>query len=181
MRKRDIINEWDGKKETFEPLMIDIGERYKGKGTKLDAFHMNDMSSLMQAYRKILEYFNNEQHLVDSWKVFQSKQHSYLETDLLDNPHELSKLVKHGDVYLWLSDIAGWRSNILGYGFKNLKLKLADIIKCLQDKNLNGYVDVKDPASDLQLFYKLATARQYFEITDYDESIEFMLGKDAQI
>ena len=110
---------------------------------------------LIEAYDHLLPYFHSEQDLEEQWQLFKNCQHHYILTDILDEPFNVFKLIPANakKVYLHLSDIPGWRNNIIGYGCKNLREDIIKCIKPLQRRNIEGIIDYKDPASDLQYWH----------------------------
>jgi hypothetical protein len=148
--KRRFIELWDGQRSTFSSIAATIGSKYKQN--PMDAYHMHAMKSFEEAYDHMLAFFHSEQDLAEQWQQFKSFSHKYIEADMLTDPYDAVKLITKSDIYICLSDIAGWRNNIMSYGYKNLRMDLARCIKNLQSKGINGFVDYKDPGTDLQLW-----------------------------
>lgn len=173
--KEKMIQRWDGRRSTFESTLLSIGHAFvnpnSSKTQAIDAFHMHSMKSLIEAYDHILEFFDSEQHLEDSWNIFKQYNHIYIEADMLADPYSVIKLVNTKNIYLCLSDIAGWRNNILGYGYQNLRNNIITCLKGLTDKGVSGFVDYKDPGTDLQLWQSLAAAQQYLKIPPNNETL----------
>lgn len=159
--KRKMIERWDGKRSTFEETLLGIGGEYRKNPT--DAFHMHSMKSVIEAYEHLLPFFDSEDALEQAWLKFKSYNHAYIATDMLTDPWPAIKLVQTKNVYICLSDIAGWRNNIISYGCKNLRQDIATCIKALTNKGVNGYLDYKDPASDLQQWQSFTDAIAYLE------------------
>jgi hypothetical protein len=145
-----IIERWDGSRETFAETLLTIGGEYRKNPT--DAFHMHSMKDIIEAYDHLLPFFNGEEDLKECWQRFKNFKHSYIEADLLDDPWPAIKLINNKRLYICLSDIAGWRNNIIGYGYKNLRNDIAGCIEKLHNKGISGYVDYKDPGTDLQMW-----------------------------
>lgn len=163
--KRKIIEQWDGSRDTFSETILKIGSEYRQN--PVHTFHMHSMKNVIEAYDHMLPYFHNEEDLKECWQQFKTFNHIYIEADLLDDPWPVIKLIKNKNLYVCLSDIAGWRNNIIAYGYQNLR---ADIVNCLtkiKSKGIDGYVDYKDPSTDLQLWQT------------FDESLNY-LNEDIQ-
>lgn len=150
IRKR-IINEWDGTRSHFTVLLEEIKADYKKRFNHPNCFHMSSMNTFDDAYLDILRNFDNEEELEQTWNEFKQLNHVYIHADILAEPWVVTKHIKDSNVYLCLSDIAGWRSNVIAYGYKNLRQQLGSVAKHLQKNNCQGLVDYKDPATDLQL------------------------------
>jgi hypothetical protein len=166
--KEKIIERWDGRRSTFESTLLGIGQEFidpnQNKYKATDAFHMHSMKSLNEAYDHLLAFFDSEQHLEESWKLFKQFNHFYMEADMLVDPYSVIKLINAKNIYICLSDIAGWRNNIISYGYQNLR---NDIINCLQAitrRGVNGIVDYKDPGTDLQLWQSLSAAQEFLKL-----------------
>jgi len=159
--RRKIIERWDGSRETFSDTLLGIGKEYRND--PLRAFHMHSMKDIIEAYEHLLPFFNSEEDLKECWQKFKTFKHSYIEADLLDDPWPAIKSINNKRLYICLSDIAGWRNNIIGYGYKKLRNDIAGCIKKLQNKGINGYVDYKDPGTDLQLWQTFDDAVNYLE------------------
>lgn len=172
--KQKVIERWDGTRSTFSTVLDSIGAEYLGhnKRRPMDVFHMHGMKSFEEAYDHVLSYFDSEQDLEQAWQKFKSFNHHYIEADMLADPYPVIKLITGHNVYLCLSDIAGWRNNILGYGYQNLR---NNIIVCLQrliNKGIKGFVDYKDPGTDLQLWQELSIAIEYLKSPIKNENIQ---------
>ena len=98
---------------------------------------------------------------------FKQLDHKFIHADILSEPWLVTKHIENRNVYLCLSDIAGWRENIIGYGYKTLRNQLSSVAAHLKRNNCTGIVDYKDPATDLQL------------LQEFDEFITF-LKQDLQ-
>lgn len=149
--RQRIIKEWDGTRSHFTTLLDDIKEDYKKKYNHPNCFHMSSMNTFDDAYLDILKNFDSEEHLHSAWLDFKQLEHKFIHADILAEPHRVTKQIKNSKVYLCLSDIAGWRSNIIGYGYKTLRNQLGAVVEHLKKNNCTGIVDYKDPATDLQL------------------------------
>lgn len=154
--RQAIIEHWNGRRSTFENTLLAIGRQYKED--PISAFHMHSMKSLNEAYDHILENFDNEQDLEEQWLKFKSFKHDYIEADMLVDPYATLRLIKSRRIYICLSDIAGWRNNIVGYGYKNLRNNIINCIQEIKNKGITGIVDYKDPGTDLQLWQEFDTA-----------------------
>jgi hypothetical protein len=154
--RRKMIERWDGSRETFSDTLLGIGKEYRTD--PLHAFHMHSMKDVIEAYEHLLPFFNSEEDLKECWQKFKSFKHSYIEADLLDDPWPAIKLIKNKRLYICLSDIAGWRNNIIGYGYKNLRNDIAGCVEKLSNRGITGYVDYKDPGTDLQMWQTLEDA-----------------------
>jgi hypothetical protein len=159
--RKSIIQEWDGKRSTFELLLLSIGKRYRND--PLQTYHMHSMKNLEEAYDHMLAYFKDEQDLEEQWLNYKSFDHSYIEADMLSDPYNALKLIKNKNIYICLSDIAGWRNNIMGYGYRNLRNNIINCLLVMKNKNLDGVVDYKDPGTDLQLWQTFDDAVNYLE------------------
>lgn len=159
--RKKIIERWDGKRETFSNMLLSIGKEYKTNPT--DAFHMHSMKDLSEAYDHILPYFHDEEDLETCWQEFKTFNHSYIEADLLDDPWPAIKLINNKRLYICLSDIAGWRNNIIGYGYQTLRNDIAGCIEKLQHRGISGYVDYKDPGTDLQMWQDFNQALEHLK------------------
>lgn len=160
--KKRTIEEWDGKRSTFESTILNIAKSYNAE-RPLDVFHMHSMKSLIEAYDHILQFFKDEQDLEQCWLQFKTFNHSYIEADMLVNPHNALKLIKGKRVYLCLSDIAGWRNNLMSYGYRTLRNDIINCIQHIKNKGITGVVDYKDPATDLQLWQDFDSAIEYLK------------------
>jgi hypothetical protein len=159
--RKSIIQNWDGRRSTFEPLLLEIGRVYKNN--PIDAFHMHSMNRLEEAYDHMLMHFNSEQDLEEQWLKYKFFDHSYIEADMLTDPYDTLKLIKNKNIYICLSDIAGWRNNIMGYGYRNLRNDIINCLLVMKNKNINGVVDYKDPGTDLQFWQNFDQAINYLE------------------
>jgi hypothetical protein len=157
--KRQIIELWDGKQSSFDAVMTAIGKKYKSN--PLDAFHMHSMKSFDEAYLHILPHFNGPEDLEQQWLKFKSCNHKYIEADMLTDPYAAIKLISSKTIYLCLSDIAGWRNNIMTYGYKNLRNDILSCITAIKNKNIDGFVDYKDPGTDLQMWQSFTAAIEH--------------------
>lgn len=159
--RQKIIQRWDGTRATFKSTLEHIAMEYKPNGQKV--FHMHSMKDLIEAYDFILTFFDSEEELQTLWEKFRKCKHEYIAVDMLDDPFPVLNLIKTRNVYLCLSDIAGWRNNIISYGYLNLR---NDILKCLFSIRKRGFscvVDYKDPATDLQKWQTLEEAIHYLK------------------
>ena len=170
--RKKIIERWDGYRHSFKSTLEAIALEYRDSYEKV--FHMHDMKDLIEAYDHLLPYFHSEQDLQEQWQLFKNCQHHYISTDILDEPFNVFKLLPANSkkVYLHLSDIPGWRNNIIGYGCKNLREDIMKCIKPLQRRNIEGIIDYKDPASDLHYWHTFSEAidhlqQDVFFINDY--------------
>lgn len=170
--RKKIIERWDGYRHSFKSTLEAIALEYRDSYEKV--FHMHDMKDLIEAYDHLLPYFHSEQDLQEQWQLFKNCQHHYISTDILDEPFNVFKLLPANSkkVYLHLSDIPGWRNNIIGYGCKNLREDIMKCVKPLQRRNIEGIIDYKDPASDLHYWHTLSEAvdhlqQDVFFINDY--------------
>jgi len=157
--KQKMIERWDGKSSTFAETLLDIGSEYNCKPT--DTFHMNSMKDVIEAYDHLLPYFHSEDDLQECWQKFKTFDHKYIEADLLDDPMPVIREIDSKRLYICLSDIACWKNNIISYGYKNLRSNIATCIEKLQQKNINGYIDYKDPGTDLQMWQEFDHALIY--------------------
>lgn len=167
--RKTMIETWDGRRSTFEKMAADIGSKYRKN--PMDAYHMHSMKTFTEVYEHILSYFHSEEDLEQQWQKFQSFTHKYIETDMLTDPYPAIKLIDKKDVYLCLSDIAGWRNNIMTYGYKNLRNDIATCIKNIKNKGINGYVDYKDPGTDIQMWQTFDSAIEHLKTDIADETI----------
>jgi hypothetical protein len=159
--RQKIIERWDGSRDTFKPTVEAIAKEYRPDPHRV--FHMHSMKDLSEVYDFILTFFASEEELKTRWQYFKNCKHEFIEADMLDDPYSVLKLVKSKNIYLCLSDIAGWRNNILSYGYLNLR---NDILKCLfsiRKRGFNCIVDYKDPATDLQMWQPLEEAITYLK------------------
>lgn len=154
--KEKIINRWSGDKDTFVQTLIDIGKEYRDN--PIDVYHMHSMKDLIEAYNHLLKYFDNPVHLKKCWIEFQKINHSYVESDVLEDPRPIIELIKTKNLYLCLSDVAGWRNNMLGYGIKNLRTNIASCLEKINNNNISGYIDFKDPKTDQQMWQTINEA-----------------------
>lgn len=160
--RKKIISRWDGTRAEFTPVLEGISSEYRHSGTS-SVFHMHAMKSLEEAYDSVLEHFDSEEDLRVCWQQFKNFDHKYIEADMLDEPYATLNMIQGKNIYICLSDIAGWRNNIIGYGYQNLR---NDIIKCLvsiKKRNITGIVDYKDPATDLQMWQYIDEAIDYLK------------------
>jgi hypothetical protein len=146
-----ITNEWNGTRSHFTELLEAIKEDYKQRFKHPNCFHMSSMNTFDDAYLDILQNFNSEEELETTWLEFKKLNHKFIHADILAEPWAVTKQIKDSNVYLCLSDIAGWRSNVIAYGYKTLRTQLGSVAKHLQKNNCVGLVDYKDPGTDLQL------------------------------
>ena len=160
--KKKIINLWDGRRETFSNTLEIIGKSHGRHGT--DAYHLNNLENLEGAYDHMLEFFHDEEDLRQCWDQFKNFNHMYIEADMLDNPTNALDLINGKNVYICLSDIAGWRNNIVGYGYKNLRNNISNCITNILNKGITGIVDYKDPATDKQLWQEFNQAITYLAL-----------------
>lgn len=147
--RRQIIEKWDGSRNHLITVLNGISDEWKVKDK--DVFHMNSMKGLDEVYEAIIPFFKDEQDLQDCWQRFKNFKHDYIEADMLDDPYNVLKLVTGKNVYICLSDIAGWRNNIIGYGYVNLRNNISTCVKTLSIK-VDGFVDYRDPGTDLQMW-----------------------------
>ena len=101
--KKRIIEDWDGRRETFTGVLLNIGKEYKENA--IDTFHMHSMKNLIEAYDHIMTYFHSEEDLETCWKQFKKFNHWYVEADLLDDPWPAIKLIKNKRLYICLNNI----------------------------------------------------------------------------
>jgi len=157
--RKEVIENWDGTRDNFGIVLGTIAARFKAQGK--DCFHMHAMKELTEAYDAILPHFHSEEDLQQQWQVFKNFKHSYIEADMLEDPFGVLKLVTGKSVYICLSDIAGWRNNIIGYGYHTLRKNISNCIGNFKKRGLSGYVDYKDPGTDLQLWQEFNIAVDY--------------------
>lgn len=160
--KRSIIEQWDGTRANFEKVLLLIGERYRPNAAA-DTYHMHSMTKLEQAYDHMLAFFDSEEDLQQCWQKFKTFEHHYITADMLDDPFAAIKLLKGKNIYICLSDIAGWRNNIVGYGYQTLRNDLHRCVQSIRNKGIDGVVDYKDPATDLQMWQKFDVALEYLK------------------
>jgi len=158
IRKR-IIEQWDGSKNHLITVLTEISDEWKAKNKNV--FHMHSMKDFSEVYETILPFFKDEQDLQDCWQRFKNFKHDFIEADMLEDPYKVLKLVSGKNVYICLSDIAGWRLNIIGYGYNNLRKGISASIEALS-KKVGGFVDYKDPGTDVQKWQS------------FDDAIEFL-------
>jgi hypothetical protein len=108
------------------------------------------MKSLDDVYPEIIKHFDSEEELERQWLRFQQVKHTYITCDILTNPEMVTRYAKNRCVYICMSDIAGWRVNLISFGYKLLRQQLSNIATNLQKNNCWGVVDFKDPATDHQ-------------------------------
>jgi hypothetical protein len=149
--RKQIVEEWDGTRSHFTILLDSIKLHYQEKFKHPNCFHMSSMNTFDDAYLDILKNFNSEEELERTWLEFKKLKHVFIHADILAEPWMVTKQIKDSNVYLCLSDIAGWRSNVIAYGYKTLRNQLGSVAKHLQKNNCQGIVDYKDPGTDLQL------------------------------
>lgn len=166
--KRQIIEQWDGNRTSLSTVMSTVGKKYKPN--PMDAFHMHSMKSFDEVYDHILEYFVDEEDLRNQWIKFKNCQHKYIEADMLTDPNAAIKLITQKTIYLCLSDIAGWRNNIMTYGYRNLRDDIINCLQSLKNKSIGGFVDYKDPGTDLQLWQNFDSAIEHLK-QDLNENI----------
>lgn len=159
--KISILNVWDGRKDTFEQCIIDIGKEYK-KDDPLYYFHLNNQS-IMEVYDNILKYFNNEDELEKCWNEFKSLDKKFIHTDLLENPWPFLKELKGKSLYICLSDIGGWKNNIISFGLKNICDQMINVLLEIEKRSKLCFVDYKNPKNDIQSFHSLREAVHYLE------------------
>jgi hypothetical protein len=162
--KKRITSEWDGTRRHFTDLLSEISEDYKKIG-KENCFHMNSITTYDDAYLDILKCFDNEEQISERWKKFQTFDHRWIHADMLDQDGVISikKLITEKQIYLCLSDIAGWRNNIIGYGYKNLRNDIIKTIKIMSRCEISGMIDYKDPGTDLQFLQNFNDSIEYLE------------------
>jgi hypothetical protein len=162
--KKEINELWDGTKEGLIALLTSINSRYVSEFRK-SIFHMNSMISYDEVYDDILMHFDSEDDVKECWLKFQKFNHHYIQADMLelDDSIQVRKLIQGKNVYICLSDIAGWRNNVLGYGYKNLRKGIINTINGLLAKGYNGLVDYKDPGTDIQHVQNLSVCVNYLE------------------
>ena len=165
--RQRIVQDWNGTRAHFTVVLTIVKEFYQRTYNHPNCFQMGSMDTFDDAYLDILKNFDNEEHLKDNWLEFKQLNHKFIHADILSEPWLVTKHVKNSNVYLWLSDIAGWRENIIGYGYKTLRNQLSSVAEHLKRNNCIGIVDYKDPATDLQL------------LQEFDEFITF-LKQDIQ-
>jgi len=150
IRKR-LINEWDGRRHSLSELLTSIKDYYVKTERHENCFHMHSLRSYDDFYVEILKSFDSEEHLEAEWIKFKQIDHKYIHCDILNEPYLVTNQAKNENVYICLSDIAGWRSNLIGNGYLKLRNQLKRVIVSLQENNCKGLVDYKDPGTDLQL------------------------------
>jgi hypothetical protein len=168
--KKRIIDEWDGTKEALIDLLEIIKSEYSRKG-KDSCFHMNAMKTIEDVYEEIKPFFSSDQLLLEKWREFQNFQHFYFNLDILNdinnNKNSLLNIIQQKNVYLCLSDVAGWRINLLGYRVSTLRSEMSFAISSLI-KNTNGaLIDYKDPATDHQYLHNYEDALKTLS-SDYE-------------
>jgi hypothetical protein len=158
-----LIEQWDGQRSTFSKTLLEIG-KYFTVGPPGDVYHMNSMKTLEEAYDHMLQFFGSEDNLERCWKEFQACDHRYVAADMLSDPWMATKFVQ-GDkkIYVCLSDIAGWRNNLIAYGYRSLRDDIINCVKNLKAKGHDGLIDYKDPATDLQFWHTFDDAIAYLE------------------
>lgn len=159
--RKKIISRWDGTREEFKLVLEGIAKEYRKDVETV--YHMHSMTDLEEAYDFILTFFHDEEDLFNCWQKFKSFNHLFIEADMLDDPYVVLNHIKDKNIYLCLSDIAGWRNNIISYGYQNLR---NDILACLfsiRKREFNCIVDYKDPATDLQVWQGLLQAIDYLK------------------
>lgn len=159
--RKKMIDRWDGSRATFAETLLGIGAEYNRN--PIDTFHMNSMKDVIEAYEHLLPFFHSEDDLKECWQQFKTFDHKYVEADLLDDPLPAIKLIDTKRLYICLSDIAGWRNNIISYGYQNLRNDIAGCIEKLHQRGITGYVDYKDPGTDLQMWQEFADALNYLQ------------------
>ncbi len=157
--RRKMIERWDGSGDTFAQTLLGIGAEYNKNPT--DTFHMHSMKNVIEAYEHLLPYFHSEEDLKECWQKFKTFDHKYIEADMLDDPWPAIKLINTKRLYICLSDIAGWRNNIISYGYQNLRNDIAGCVSKLSQRGITGYVDYKDPGTDLQMWQGFDEALSY--------------------
>lgn len=148
--KKEINERWDGTRNGLVNLLVEINQKYSDTGRKSNVFHMNGVDDYNEVYDDILEQFTSEDDLTAAWKEFQTYDHDYITVDMFEQEslNKIGKMIKGENIYLCLSDIAGWRNNMVCHGYKNLRRNVFDIVKSFNDQNFEGMVDYKDPGSD---------------------------------
>lgn len=159
--RKKIIERWDGSRESFAKTLLSIGAEYNQNPT--DTFHMHSMKDIAEAYDHMLPYFYSQEDLKECWQKFKLFNHSYVEADLLDDPLPAINLIKNKKLYICLSDIAGWRNNIISYGYQNLRNDILGCIEKLRNKGIDGFVDYKDPGTDLQMWQSFEDAVKFLK------------------
>lgn len=162
--KKDTIKNWDGTRTGFVKMFSSLEDHYVSKG-KHNPFHMNSLKTYDEAYLELLGFFENEEHLKTCWENFKKLDHDYILIDMLDTNEiwRINQLILDEPTYLCLSDIALWRSNIIGYGFDNLTNSLENVVISLSKKTSNLVVDYKDPKSDLQYLHTAKDCLETFK------------------
>lgn len=159
--KKKIIQEWDGSRKGLEVLLTDI-KNYYCKRDKDNCFHMNAMKSLSETYDELSPFFADEKEIQSSWKKFQNLKHFYFHLDILndidDNKSSLVKIIEDKSVYFCLSDVSGWRMNLLGYRVTNLRSEMIYAVKSLIKNQDMSIIDYKDPATDLHYLHTVNDA-----------------------
>ena len=163
--KKRINQQWDGTRSGLEELLTRINSENMIPDVRDNIFHMNAMKSYSEVYDDMLPFFDSEEDLRLAWLKFQQQDHAYIVGDMLDldDAVRVRKLVVKQNVYLCLSDIAGWRNNILGYGHHNLRKNIATTVKCFTGKGYKGLVDYKDPGTDIQHLQNLDVCLNHIE------------------
>jgi len=162
--KKEINEIWDGTRGGLLSLLTSINSRHVNEHRN-SIFHMNSMKSYDEVYDDMLQYFDSEEDIKQCWSKFQQFEHHYIQADMLelDDSIQVRKLIKGKNVYICLSDIAGWRNNILGYGYKNLRKGIINTVNGLIAKGFHGLVDYKDPGTDIQHVQNLSVCVDYLE------------------
>ena len=148
--RQRIIENWNGRRETLSVLLNEIRADYAKQYGGHECFHMHSMKSLDDVYPEIIKHFDSEEELERQWLRFQQVKHTYITCDILTNPEMVTRYAKNRCVYICMSDIAGWRVNLISFGYKLLRQQLSNIATNLQKNNCWGVVDFKDPATDHQ-------------------------------
>lgn len=153
--KRKIVEQWDGTRRGLSILLRQIEDDYNTKG-KYGCFHMNFMKNLDEVYDQILPYYSSEESLEYHWRDFQHKDHFYINADILsdrDKIFEISKILKNAKTYFSMSDVAGWRMNLLGYSIQGLRDSMKFAVWAILKNREKSIIDYKDPATDLHYLH----------------------------
>lgn len=148
--RQRIIENWDGKRATLPDILTEIRTDYAKRYGGHECFHMHSMKTFDDVYVEILKYFDSEEQVEQEWQAFQKLKHTYITCDILAEPFKVTKNLKHRYAYLCMSDIAGWRVNLISFGYRLLREQLGNVLVSLQHNKTNGVVDFKDPATDHQ-------------------------------
>ena len=187
--RQKFIARWDGRRSTHNSVLTAIGtEIYPDDSTGHQAYHMNENENFDFSYNHILKHIYPDLDpasapddiLCKAWAKYRNKSHKFVTGDILSNPKDILWDTRyHGleRTYLWLSDIASWRINVLAFGMRTLRSQLTNVIKFLLNKSLTGVVDFRDTVSDAQLFKDFEDAVRFLQL-DTMEDVWAELSKD---